>query len=255
MTLDGNYRGFEIATRDPGIAVITFNDRTASMGSRGMKRDLTEIMSQAQLDADTASSCITGSGRASAPVTTSSTRRRTTVTSPRWFHHKCATSGTHRSTSTPSSTAYSQELIRSILNLDKITIAALNGVGDPDRVVDRAGVRLPHRLDRCTPRQRDLRFGFLPDEGGHWILLRHLGLARALEFLMRKQIVSAEEALDLGLVTEVVDPEQLMPRAIDLAEEMANGPQVAMRMLKRSLHNATGQTSNRPATTSRPRPR
>ena len=74
------------------------------------------------------------------------------------------------------------------------------------------------------PRERDPPIRFLPDEGGHWILLQHLGLARALEFLMRKRIVWAEEALDLGLVSEVVAPEQLMPAAMRLAEEMANGP-------------------------------
>lgn len=57
MTLDGDYRGFDIATRDPGIAVITFNEPDRLNGlSRGMKRDLTEIMTQAQLDTDTASS-------------------------------------------------------------------------------------------------------------------------------------------------------------------------------------------------------
>ena len=44
------------------------------------------------------------------------------------------------------------------------------------------------------------------------------------------------------LVSDVVSPQQLMPAAMRLAEEMANGPQVAMRMLKRSLHNASAQT-------------
>jgi 2-(1,2-epoxy-1,2-dihydrophenyl)acetyl-CoA isomerase len=65
-----------------------------------------------------------------------------------------------------------------------------------------------------------------------------LGLPKALEFLMRKKIASAEEALALGLVTEVVEPDQLEAATMALAEELADGPQVSMRLLKRSLYNA-----------------
>src|SRR5205823_8541628 len=64
VTLDGDYRGFQVATHDPGIAVITFNEPDRLNGiSRGMKRDLTEIMTQAQLDTDTRVVVVTGSGR------------------------------------------------------------------------------------------------------------------------------------------------------------------------------------------------
>ena len=86
------------------------------------------------------------------------------------------------------------------------------------------------------------RFGLLPDEGGHYLLVQHLGVARTLDFLMRKRIVTAEEALELGLVTEVVAPEALDESAQRLAEELANGPQVSMRMLKRSVYNAADQS-------------
>ena len=40
-----------------------------------------------------------------------------------------------------------------------------------------------------------MRFGLLPDEGGHWLLVQHLGVAGTMDFLMRKRIVSADEAL------------------------------------------------------------
>ena len=83
-----------------------------------------------------------------------------------------------------------------------------------------------------------LRMGWQPDEGGHWLLVEHLGVKRALEFLLRKEIVPAEEAARLGLVNEVVDDEKLMPHALGLAAELAKGPQVAMRLLKRATYNA-----------------
>ncbi|MCH8284216.1 MAG: hypothetical protein IIC20_06525, partial [Chloroflexi bacterium] len=56
------------------------------------------------------------------------------------------------------------------------------------------------------------------------------------------RIVSAEEALELGLVHEVVPHDELMERAMSLATELANGPQVAMRLMKRSIYNAAELT-------------
>jgi 2-(1,2-epoxy-1,2-dihydrophenyl)acetyl-CoA isomerase len=87
-----------------------------------------------------------------------------------------------------------------------------------------------------------MRFGLMPDEGGQFLLVQLLGVARAMDFLMRSRIVSADEALELGLVHEVVAPDALMERSLALARELANGPQVAMRLLKRSLYNAAEQT-------------
>jgi 2-(1,2-epoxy-1,2-dihydrophenyl)acetyl-CoA isomerase len=243
MTLDGAYQGFDVATHDPGIAVITFNQPDRLNGiSRGMKRDLTEIMTQAQLDIDTRVVVVTGSGRGFCAGDdifnpTENDRHIPTLVPQQVRNARNSQVDQYALLRT-----YSQELIRSILNLDKITIAAVNGVAiqmglSIALACDFRIASTGARLGSAT-----LRFGFLPDEGGHWLLLQHLGLARAIEFLMRKRIVAAEEALDLGLVSEVVAPEELMPAAMRLAEEMANGPQVAMRMLKRSLHNASAQT-------------
>ncbi len=243
MTLDGNYRGFEVATRDPGIAVITFNEPERLNGlSRGMKRDLTEIMSQAQLDADTRVVVITGSGRGFCAGDDIFNPTENDRHLPTLVPQQVRNVRNSQVDQYALLRAYSQELIRSILNLDKITIAALNGVAI--QIGLSIALACDFRIASTEARlgSATLRFGFLPDEGGHWLLLRHLGLARSLEFLMRKQIVSAEQALDLGLITEMVRPEDLMPMAIRLAEEMATGPQVAMRMLKRSLLNAAAQT-------------
>jgi 2-(1,2-epoxy-1,2-dihydrophenyl)acetyl-CoA isomerase len=69
-----------------------------------------------------------------------------------------------------------------------------------------------------------------------------MGVAKTMDFLMRKRIVSAEEALELGLVHEVVDGPELMDRTMALATELANGPQVSMRLLKKSIYNAAEMT-------------
>ncbi|MBI3743118.1 MAG: enoyl-CoA hydratase, partial [Chloroflexi bacterium] len=87
-----------------------------------------------------------------------------------------------------------------------------------------------------------LRFAYQPDEGGHYLLVQLLGVAKAMDFLMRNRIVSANEALDLGLVHEVVEPAALLERSMALAQELADGPQVAMRLLKRAVYNAADMT-------------
>ena len=87
-----------------------------------------------------------------------------------------------------------------------------------------------------------LRFGLLPDEGGQYLLVQLMGVAKTMDFLMRKKIVSAEEALDLGLVHEVVESAELMERTMVLATELATGPQVSMRLLKRTIYNAAEMT-------------
>ena len=83
-----------------------------------------------------------------------------------------------------------------------------------------------------------MRFALLPDEGGHYLLVQHIGLAQTLDFVMRKKIVSALQAKDLGLVHEVVRDEDLEMETAKLAKQMAEGPQVAMRLLKRTVYNA-----------------
>ena len=87
-----------------------------------------------------------------------------------------------------------------------------------------------------------LRFALLPDEGGQALLVQHLGLSRTMDFLMRKRIITAAEALEMGLVSSTVAPADLKAEAEALAREMAEGPQVAMRLLKRSVYNAAEMT-------------
>jgi 2-(1,2-epoxy-1,2-dihydrophenyl)acetyl-CoA isomerase len=134
--------------------------------------------------------------------------------------------------------AISQSLNVAVRNLDKLTVAAINGYAIQTGLslalaCDFRVASTEARLGSAT-----LRFGLLPDEGGQYLLVQLLGVARAMDFLMRRRIISAAEALDLGLVHDVVEPGELLARALELARELAEGPQVAMRLLKRSIYVA-----------------
>ena len=132
----------------------------------------------------------------------------------------------------------SQALNLTIRSLDKLTIAAVNGIAI------QTGLSLALACDFKIAAQdarlgsATLRFGLLPDEGGQYLLVQHMGIAKTMDFVMRKRIVSADEALALGLVNVVVPGPELRAEAHKLALELATGPQVSMRLMKRSVYQA-----------------
>ncbi len=234
----GEYQGFNVEVQGPGVAVVTFDQPERMNGMTvGMKRDLVEFLLQAQLDDAVRVVLFTGTGRAFCAGDDMSggygsearAAKRVPGINP----------GHHNAISTYDALrGISQAVNRAIRDLDKLTIAAINGFAI------QTGLSLALACDfrvastEAKLGSATLRFGLLPDEGGQYLLVQHLGLAKAMEFCMRKRIVSGDEALELGLVHEVCAPEELAARAMALATELAEGPQVAMRLLKRSLYNA-----------------
>jgi 2-(1,2-epoxy-1,2-dihydrophenyl)acetyl-CoA isomerase len=82
--------------------------------------------------------------------------------------------------------------------------------------------------------------GLSADSGSSWTLPRLVGLAKAKELLMLGPTLTAAEALELGLLTEVVPPDQVAPRARELAGRLAQGPTVALGAIRRSLAHSAG---------------
>ncbi|WP_443209949.1 enoyl-CoA hydratase/isomerase family protein [Rhodococcus rhodochrous] len=86
------------------------------------------------------------------------------------------------------------------------------------------------------------RRGLSVDFGGSWILPRLVGLHQAKRLVMLADIVSAEEAYGLGLVTELVEPDALAGRAAELAARLAAAPPVAVSMSARMLEQGSSLT-------------
>jgi 2-(1,2-epoxy-1,2-dihydrophenyl)acetyl-CoA isomerase len=79
------------------------------------------------------------------------------------------------------------------------------------------------------------KVGYSGDFGGTWFLTRLAGTARARELYFTGRPVDAEEALSLGLVNRVVADDRLFDTVMELARSLAQGPHVALRLMKRNL--------------------
>ena len=236
------FRGFEVTMHDPGIAVVTLNQPERLNGmTHPIKRDLTELCRQVQFDDGVHVLVINGKGRAFS-AGDDITGRKVEYPGSRSLAPDLPAAQRGPARTYASLRTVSQQLNTAIRDLDKLTIAAINGVAIQSGLslalaCDFRIASTEARLGSAT-----LRFGYQPDEGGHYLLVRMLGVARAMDFLMRNRIVSAQEALELGLVHEVAPPGELLDRALALARELAEGPQVAMRLLKRAIYNAAEMT-------------
>lgn len=79
------------------------------------------------------------------------------------------------------------------------------------------------------------RVGLISGDGGAWLLQRAIGLSRAAEMTFTAEPVDAATALAWGLVSRVVEPDELMPEARRLAARIARNPPRQLRMAKRLL--------------------
>lgn len=237
----GTFRGFDVRIEDLGIVVITFNqpDRLNGM-TMPMKRDLIETITQIQMDESLRIVVFTGSGKAFCAGDDISGNDKNTGGEalvpdiPEGFSTAVNKPlGTYNGLR-----AYSQTLNLAIRNLDKLTVAAINGFAIQTGMTLALCCDFRVASTEAKIGSGTLRFGLMPDEGSPYLLNQLIGVGKTMEFLMRNKIVSGQEALDMGLVHHCVAPEDLMSSTMELARELAEGPQLAMRLLKHSIYNA-----------------
>lgn len=86
-----------------------------------------------------------------------------------------------------------------------------------------------------------INLGIMSGDGGAWFLQRVVGVHRAAELTFTGRIVKAEEALALGILLEVTEPDRLLARAREIAGQIAAKPPLAVRYAKRTLRHARHQ--------------
>jgi 2-(1,2-epoxy-1,2-dihydrophenyl)acetyl-CoA isomerase len=233
----GSYTGFDVSLEKPGIAWVEFNEPEKLNGmTSAKKRDLIELVTQAQMDNAVRVVVFIGTGRgfcAGDNLKGYAGEQGAGSPIPDISHGHDSGIGTYNGLR-----HISQALNLAIRKLDKVTIAAINGVAVQTGLSLALSCDFKIAAEDARLGSATLRFGLLPDEGGQYLLVQHMGVARTIEFLLRKKIVMAEEALALGLINQVVPADQLRREVQELALELANGPQVSTRLLKRSVYQA-----------------
>ena len=131
-----------------------------------------------------------------------------------------------------------QKLPQALYNLDIPTIAAVNGAAVG------AGCDLTMMCDMRIASEKAkfgevfLNLGIIPGDAGSWFLLRRLGHQRAADLTFSGRMVAADEALEIGMVLEVVPHDTLLERARERAAVIAAKPPRAVRIAKRLMRNA-----------------
>ena len=120
-------------------------------------------------------------------------------------------------------------------NLSKPVIAAVNGfaLGGGCELAMSCDIRLAS--EKAKFGQPEVGLGITPGFGGTQRLPRIVGISKAMELILTAKVIKAEEAKAIGLVSEVYPPEELMPKAMELAEAICANAQIAVRESKRCI--------------------
>lgn len=130
------------------------------------------------------------------------------------------------------------EVFRAIELMDKPTIAAVNGfaLGGGCELAMSCDIRIASSKAKFG--QPEVGLGVTPGFGGTNRLSRLVGPAKAKELIFTGDVIDANEASRLGLVNSVTEPEELMERALGLAQKIAEKGQLAVRYSKQAINRS-----------------
>ena len=120
-------------------------------------------------------------------------------------------------------------------NLSKPTIAAVNGfaLGGGCELSMACDIRVAS--EKAKFGQPEVGLGITPGFGGTQRLPRIVGAANAMELILTAKTINAAQAKEMGLVSHVYAPEELMDKALELANAIAANAQVAVRQSKAAI--------------------
>ncbi|MGH3877152.1 MAG: enoyl-CoA hydratase-related protein [Actinophytocola sp.] len=131
-------------------------------------------------------------------------------------------------------------IVRAITGMPKPVIAAVNGMAAG------AGASFAFACDLRVAGESTkflmafATIGLTADSGASWTLPRLIGYGRAMEMMLLAKPVTADRALDLGMVTSVVPDAEVLTAAVELASRMAAGPTTGYGKIKEALLTAAG---------------
>jgi 2-(1,2-epoxy-1,2-dihydrophenyl)acetyl-CoA isomerase len=213
-----------------GVAVLTLNrpERSNALSS-AMLDALEQALRSAEADDQVGAVVLTGNGRnfcAGGDVKTMA----------------AGESQIANDVSPHSQTVAQQQLQRAttvrLWGMLKPTIAALPGAAAGAGLALALSCDLRYAVARTRLVTGFARVGLAGDFGCSWLLNNAVGASRAQQLLYFSEPVSAEQALQWGLVNEIFEPEQLMTETLARARALAGGPGLALRCIKQNVRRA-----------------
>jgi enoyl-CoA hydratase/carnithine racemase len=128
-----------------------------------------------------------------------------------------------------------QRIPLAIHNAEIPVIAAINGaaIGAGFDLANMCDLRIAS--SKAIMGETFINLGITPGDGGAWFLQRLIGYQKAAELTFTGRTIKADEALELGLVMAVVEPEALLEKTYELANKIAGQPSTALRLTKRQM--------------------
>jgi 2-(1,2-epoxy-1,2-dihydrophenyl)acetyl-CoA isomerase len=130
--------------------------------------------------------------------------------------------------------------VRLVRSLEKPVIAAVNGPAAGAGLSFACACDVRVAADTASFVPGFIGIGLVPDAGGTLFLTRLLGFARAFDWMCSNRRLTAAEALDCGLVSEVIPPASFQDRVAELAADWAARPTRGVGLTKRLLEHAHG---------------
>ena len=127
---------------------------------------------------------------------------------------------------------------RALIQMEKPYIAAINGAaaGAGMDMASMADIRFASSTARMG--MTYVRMGLIPGDGGCYSLPRIVGTQKALDLIWTGRLFNAQEALAMGYVLAVYEPDELMPRVREYAKQIARGPATAVQLAKKLVHRS-----------------
>ena len=127
---------------------------------------------------------------------------------------------------------------RALIQMEKPYIAAINGAaaGAGMDMASMADVRFAASTARMG--MTYVRMGLIPGDGGTYTLPRIVGTQKALDLIWTGKLITAQEALEMGYLLAVYEPDELLPRVKEYAKQIARGPATAIQLAKKLVYRS-----------------
>lgn len=133
-------------------------------------------------------------------------------------------------------------LIRRLSALPKPIICAVNGVAAGAGAALAMACDIVVAADNASFIQSFCKLGLVPDSGGSWYLPRLAGHARAMGMALLGDKISAQQALEWGMIWQVVAAAELADHTQSMAKQLATQPTYGLGLIKKAMYSSASNT-------------